>query len=33
MSFLRYPHLERLGNIEVEAIELGTAYEAGAFLT
>jgi len=26
MSFLRYPHLERLGNIEVEAIELGTAY-------
>lgn len=26
MSFLRYPHLEKLGNIEVEGIEFGTAY-------
>lgn len=26
MSFLKYPHLERFGNTEVEAIEVGTAY-------
>lgn len=26
MSFLRYPHLEKLGNVEVESIEFGTAY-------
>ena len=26
MSFLRYPHLERYGNIEVEGIEFGTTH-------
>lgn len=26
MSFVRYPHLEKLGNVEVEAIEFGTAH-------
>jgi hypothetical protein len=26
MSFLKYPHLERFGNTEVEAIEVGTTY-------
>jgi len=26
MSFLKYPHLEKFGNTEVEAIEVGTTY-------